>query len=387
MNNIPESLAGLQALPQWVCFIMQKRGGKLTKPPINPHIDAHRPLRERLAHVDNPATWSTYQQAIARYKASKVYGYQGIGFMFSSTDPFCGIDVDHCCNPRTGEIAAWARSTVERLNSYTELSPSGRGLHIIELANMVAIIEKLGRADIQHRAGTIESYDQDHYFTITGRHLQGTPKSIEARQDELTELYCELFPAKSLSIREQAQHEHEISSLHVHPVGPAPSVASIPDAVLLDLARSASRTGTHFSHLYDGGDISDFINPATGAADHSRADLALMGYLAYWTRQDAARMERLFQQSSLYRPERWKAAARSGETYGQGTIRQACTQQRRVYDPTWKPTRKVPQTTTDRDGNPQYGTIDTQAFPHVLSSCNAHVSRSRALKHSSWREA
>jgi primase-polymerase (primpol)-like protein len=58
-------------------------------------------------------------------------GYCGVGFVFSSDDPYVGIDLDGCRNPQTGYIEPWALEIVRRLNSYTEISRSGTGLHII----------------------------------------------------------------------------------------------------------------------------------------------------------------------------------------------------------------------------------------------------------------
>ena len=53
----------------------------------------------------------------------------GIGFMFSKDDPFVGIDIDHCI--QEGALTSLAEDVIETVNSYTEYSPSGDGIHII----------------------------------------------------------------------------------------------------------------------------------------------------------------------------------------------------------------------------------------------------------------
>lgn len=53
-----------------------------------------------------------------------------VGFVFTRDDPFVGIDLDHCRDPETGKIKPWALEIVAKLNSYSEVSPSGTGLHI-----------------------------------------------------------------------------------------------------------------------------------------------------------------------------------------------------------------------------------------------------------------
>jgi putative DNA primase/helicase len=89
--------------------------------------------------------------------------YDGIGFVFSDADPFCGIDLDDCRNPETGEIVPWAQEIICRVgDGYTEISPSGRGIHVII------------RGDVRGggmRRGPVEMYSRGRYFTITGRGL------------------------------------------------------------------------------------------------------------------------------------------------------------------------------------------------------------------------
>jgi len=99
-----------------------------------------------------------------------------------------GIDLDHCRDPQTGEITPRALEIVQRLDSYTEISPSGDGLHIL-------VIGQLPRQG--NKCGGIEMYSSGRYFTVTGQHLPGTPTTIEERQAELTALYQEVFGESS----------------------------------------------------------------------------------------------------------------------------------------------------------------------------------------------
>lgn len=336
-SSITDALHELQALAQWVDYIFFEResstGKKITKPPINAHIDPRRPLKERLADTTNPATWATYEEALRCYKATPEY--KGVGFVFSEHDPYCGIDLDTCRNRETGAITPWAQRIIRLLNSYTELSPTETGVHIIVRASLLALIERLGRAEIQHKKASIEIYDAGRYFTITGKHLPGTPTTIEERGAELLTLYVETFPeAITPTTHKDGHGEREAATKATVEPGENTALQDISDDELLQLARHAKYTGGRFVRLFDAGQADEF-RTATGSIDESRADQALMGMLAYWTGKDAARMERLFQRSALYRRDRWNEPARSGETYGQGTIRQAIVGQRSVYDPTW----------------------------------------------------
>lgn len=327
MRSISDAQAELQTLAQWVCWYVKREGERSTKPPINPRISPARSLDERLASPTNPQTWGTYEQALrmSRY-------YAGIGFMFTESDPYCGVDLDKCRNAETGDIAKWAMNVVSLFGSYTEISPSGTGLHILIKANLLTTLEHLGRTDIHHKQGHLEVYDARRYFTWSGTPLSGTPQSIEARQDELTYFYRVIFPTATPEI--------------AHPQPTPASLTDLPDEWIIERASMMRGNGPKFARLW-GGDASDYTHP-DGSIDHSRADAALLGMLAYWTGRDAARMEALFTSSGLYRPDRWRERSRGGETYGQTSIRQAIANCYRVYDPTWAEAHRYQPSTKKR---------------------------------------
>ena len=151
-HNFP---AELTALKQWIVWRLEERDDDLTKVPYQT-IDVPRTG----AMSNNPATWSTFEKAVAFHRSSE--WTTGIGFMFSATDPFFGIDLDKCRDPETGVIEPWALDVVRRFQTYTEVSVSGRGIHIIGEGSL----PPGGR-----RKGRIETYDRLRYFTMTGKVL------------------------------------------------------------------------------------------------------------------------------------------------------------------------------------------------------------------------
>lgn len=124
------------------------------------------PKTGKTASSNDPATWGTFEEA---NKGVKKYRKEGIGFVFSKSDPFVGIDLDGLKGLRNGNMPRKARELVKALNSYTEISPSGKGLHII-------VKGKLHGPGIN--ADGIEIYDKKRYFTVTGNHYPGTPLEI-----------------------------------------------------------------------------------------------------------------------------------------------------------------------------------------------------------------
>ena len=272
------ALAELQARPQWVCWRKEQRQGKWTKVPYHP-------LTGRKAESDNPQTWTTYIQATQAQRASK---YDGIGFMFQRD--YTGVDLDHCVN-QDGSIDSWAQAYLDRLKSYAEYSPSHTGIHILVRGTVPhGLRRRIPGAP--HPEAAIEMYCERRYFTVTGAHIEGTPVSIEACP-ALAPLHTELtMPHKA------SQHATAAGDVFTS------------DEALLEKAMRA-KNGTTFRALWQG-DIS-------GYPSQSEAELALCRLLAFWTGKDAHRMDRLFRRSALYR-QKWDRPARTGESYGQGTI-------------------------------------------------------------------
>jgi putative DNA primase/helicase len=283
VDHIP---AELQAYWQWVAWMYVLRGGKWTKVPINPKTG-------REAKSNDPRTWASLEIALSCAQRDHL---AGVGFVFTDDDPYAGVDLDHCRNPETGEIAAWAEEIIASLNTYTEISPSGTG------------VKSFVRASIPpggNRRAQIELYDHSRYFTVTGHYVAGTPPTIEARQSIIENLHARLFPTPQPAQRSLTD-DHR----------PRRGTEMLADDALLAQAMAA-RNGVHFARLW-GGAIS-------GYPSHSEADLALCSLLAFWCGPDPERIDRLFQQSKLYRTKWHRRHYADGRTYGAATIALALT--------------------------------------------------------------
>ncbi|HEX4772236.1 MAG TPA: hypothetical protein VH351_15475 [Bryobacteraceae bacterium] len=264
----------LFAYKQWVLWRTAEVDGHRTKVPISPWSG-------KPAACNKPQTWGTYRHvcySLHRFRCD------GVGFVFTGDDPFCGIDIDHC-RAADGIIAPGAQALIERIGSYAELSPSGTGVHIL----LQGALAGRGR-----RSGSVEVYDSSRYFTMTGRHVAGTPTQIQERQQALEQLTRELFSPYPVRTT----------------IRTGSALVNLSDPELIDRASDA-RNGARFKRLW-AGDTSDYAN------DHSRADLALCRMLAFWCRGEADRMDKLFRQSGLMR-EKWDR--RTGDlSYGALTI-------------------------------------------------------------------
>jgi hypothetical protein len=318
----------IRDLRQWLCWRIEERDGKPTKVPYSP-------LTDEKASSTDPETWASYSEAEEAYRE---HGYGGIGLVFSKDDPFCGVDLDGFLNPETGEIEEWAKELIEHLDSYTELSPSGTGVHVLVIANL----PPGGR----HK-GKVEVYDSGRFFTVTGKHLPSTPRKIEERQAEVEVLHRKIFGFTKGDTNGHGSH------------GPGNDLS---DAEILTRAGQALN-GQAFDKLWAG--------DTSGYASRSEADLALCSRLAFWTGGDPERVDELFRQSGLYRSKWDERHYGDGRTYGQATIEKAFEGATEFYiggDDGWEVPVPLPE------GLPSVATLDPAMLPEPLRGWVVDVS-------------
>ncbi len=283
LENVPHEL---REQAQWVCWRWGRNAdGNLQKLPTDPHTGRNINDKDR-------AMWMGFVEARGHAQA-RANAIAGVGFCFSDADFYCGVDYDDCRDPATGELDEQVREDVRRLNSYTEVSPSGTGVKVY----CRGVLPRSGKR------GSVEMYDRRRYFTVTGWHLGGTPKAIRSAQKELVEINRRVFG----EAREG-----------VHGDIPDPMSPELDDSEVVEKRRSDKDTNRaeKFARLFDGGDLSDY------GGDHSHADLGLVNLLAYYT-QDPVQLDRLFRRSALMR-EKWDERHRGdGANYGEMTIEKA----------------------------------------------------------------
>lgn len=271
-ENIPVEL---KKLKQWVCYDNSKL-------PKNAYTGGN-------AMSNNPDTWSDYDTAI---RAMQTYGFLGIGFMFANG--YFGVDLDKCLDD-----VDFVDEFVDTLNSYTEISKSGNGIHIICKGSL---------PQGARRRGNIEMYQTGRYFIMTGK-CYGEVRPIIDCTDTVKILHEKYLAERKPEINKPRFERLELS-----------------DTEIIDKARS-SKNGVYFQALYDG-------NWQGGYSSQSEADLALCNMLAFWTQKDADQMDRIYRSSGLYR-SKWDSN-RAGTTYGAITIHKAISGCIEVYNPTMR---------------------------------------------------
>jgi primase-polymerase (primpol)-like protein len=255
-NKIPSSLKNLR---QWVVWQGVERAGKWSKVP-------HCVATGRLASSTDPATWADFGDAVAAYNGG---GYDGIGLVFAHGGGLVGVDLDHCLEDGKADETTWG--LVRALDSYTELSVSGTGLHIIVKATAKKGI---------HR-GPVEIYPHGRYFTITG-HIYEDMRDLRDNQPVVDWLISKIAPEN----KPQGKAAHK------------PGRVYIDNDALIRRALDAGN-GAKFGRLWEG--------DTGGYPSTSEADIALLEMLLWWSHCDEDRSDVLFRRRGLYRPK-WERA-------------------------------------------------------------------------------
>ena len=253
-NNIPVIL---KARPNWVVWGLPD---KPLKAPFDPYSVLTGNPSPAKAGIKE--TWGKYYAAVLCVYSEYA---KGIGFEFEGSDLY-GIDLDHVIDEH-GVLSPEARNIVGHMDSYTELSPSGTGLHIFVLAPEANIT--------RHRKKDhfLEIYNEGRYFTVTGN-TYGNNMNIENRTKEL-----------------QSVHDRYLFSfLGQKAAGgfaPLPVSCAADDKFLkIGLERDKA-----FAALWNG---------ERRHGNESSDDIALMNKLGYWCNSNPDAMVQAFRSSPYY---------------------------------------------------------------------------------------
>ena len=176
-EGIPELLKQYDQWLTWKAVEITKSDGtkKITKVPYNP-------VTGQKASSKKSSSWSSFTTVAEAYLFSDEF--TGIGFVFSGEDDFVGVDLDSCFT-EDGNLTTEAQNTVTLLDSYTEKSPSGTGIHIICQGKLP------GSGHCDNKNGR-EIYSERRFFTITGEVLESKGE-VKDRDERVRHIYNEWF--------------------------------------------------------------------------------------------------------------------------------------------------------------------------------------------------
>lgn len=261
--QVPEELKPFAA---WVVWGKNLSSDKQPFSPVTRRLDQG-------ASVIDPNEWSDYETA-CRY--AQEHRFSGLGFVLSRYDPFTFLDLD---DPQgNAQIVEQQQAIFNNFPSYAEVSPSGRGLHIIVKGDIPR-----GR-----RRNKIEMYSSGRYMTVTGNAYRNV--KILSCQEEIIKLYQQLGgDDRSIKILDEFHPELD------------------EDETIFNRASSAAN-GEKFLDLWNGNwhqYYPDDVHPDDPNKGASKADFALLDILAFYTKSKA-QITRMFHYSALGKRDKAK---------------------------------------------------------------------------------
>lgn len=285
--------AELKQLKRWGVYkkIWKPERKKFTKIPINP-------MTGNGGKTNDESTWTDFKTALA---AVSRLNLDGLAFYFKP--PYIGIDVDNVADDieefTHGDTDNIVSDFMKHTNSYSEISLSGKGLHIIVKGTING--EK-------RRHKNCEMYEDGRFFAMTGNFF-GNPDNNLIREVNVDYLYKKYIEPES----------KVVDLFH-------PSTVKANDLATNDIIKAAatSRSGERFQRLYRGEWEGLY-------SSQSEADMSFANDLAFWTAKDFGKMDEIFRSSGLMRDKYDEKHGKA--TYGVGLLNKAIADTSRTYQP------------------------------------------------------
>ncbi len=236
----------------------------------------------------NLPLWGTFGEAIGAYEENE--DLQGVGSLVEPDRTIevdgenlypVWLDFDRCRNHQTGEIDPRVMYEIEKLDTYTEISPSGEGLRCIGWGKRhpdSKTFFDIEDHDVEIYGGGVGGR---HLITFTGVPLEGYDKPIRNIQDWIDE---------TVPVHERDPEDQTVT----------PEPLDLSDQEILRVMLS-SKDGRLMERFMTG---DENLWKGTRYKSRSNADQGFFRKLAFYTRGDQERMKRIALSSGMRR-KKW----------------------------------------------------------------------------------
>ena len=316
MNQLPEALAPLAAYDQFILYKLvpsKTTPDKIDKLPVD--YRTLQVFKKEANWQQNPSTWTTADNALLI--ANMCGPEYGVGFFFTTSDPFFFVDIDKCLQA-DGTWSPVAMDIIARLpGAAIEVSQSGTGLHIFGMGNT----PEHGCKNIPYG---LELYTEGRFVALTGTNAQGLASYDYS--NHLPSLVDTYFPPKITT----RGNEWTVEPLSEY-TSFKNNEALLKKALASKSAANKFGNRASFKDLWErNADVlADMYSPDasdTGLYDESNVDMALAQHLAFWTGCNCEHILSLMWCSALVR-DKWTVH----KNYLTMTITRAVSLQEMVY--------------------------------------------------------
>ncbi len=184
---IPDAIPAVLRAQPWVLSRAEPRAGKPQKVPYRISDPTRR------ASSTDPETWGTFGEAVDAYALltgphrdpNPVIGpLIGIGAVLTAEAQITCFDLDGVLDG--AQLLPGAARLVAHVQSWTEISVSGTGLHLFVHGTLPH--------PITHPEAHLELYDRAKVMVVTGHTWAGTPSAVQPRQAILDQVVRLLTP-------------------------------------------------------------------------------------------------------------------------------------------------------------------------------------------------
>lgn len=198
--------------PQWLLWKFEQHEGE-AKPRKMPYYCSGRRRTGKQGDEADRAALIGFDAAVARLRMATIFS--GLGFAFLPGDGLIGVDIDGAIDPATGEVSELCSKVIELCASYTERSPSGKGVHII----------MAGETNTAKDNGIgLEMFCKSQYFTCTGSWWPGAPREVRAADPHTVAYLHEEIELAKAAAKARVQEARAVSA----PLAAAAAAAALP---------------------------------------------------------------------------------------------------------------------------------------------------------------
>ena len=267
--------------------------------------------------------WQHAKKLLSFTEACRVIRQSGgkIAYVLQPDDPFVIFDLDDVVPKGEVDPSDEVMRAVERLDSYTETSQSGRGLHVVCRGSRLPDRKEAGLFDT---TGKMEVFDADQYVVLTGDRV-GSYTSIGDRQtaSNVTSDPVYQLQREYLEKRQQPVSRDGVSESARTKARSSSSTDLSPEEIkrtISEYATAESKEARRAQRKWRSPSSSD-----CGFKSPSEADLSFASDLAFWCCEDASLVDQCFRSSNRYRNKWDKIHYADGRTYGEEIINIAIT--------------------------------------------------------------
>lgn len=300
---------------RWGSWYHGQEDGLLTKKPWDP-------VHNNNGKVNDPRTWTTYQQAFSYYNPQ-----DDRNMAFYCGNSWCLLDLDHIRQEISDYQQGFENIITDVFRiigpTYAEISTSGEGLHFI-----FQVDQSVKNFGSKKRASELghELYHDKRFIALTGNCFNGCYHIVVVNQDQWARLYRLVFndPLDKPSVNQRPNITGKINHR---------SDKQLSTNAMATIKRIlASSDGANFDRWLNGSfweSTQDAKDHGVQNFDHSEVDLKCCNVLAYHTACNPQLMDEIFRHTGLYRSkwDEWHGS----QTYGDMTIAKAVEDKQKYF--------------------------------------------------------